>query len=202
MRVKSTRWCRAALLGRRGARPKKGLFDPDNFTFGTQLQRSALEAVIQELPGVRAVLGIRIRIRRRGRASFENFDRFTLEDLAPNEVIQLENDPAIQSAARCAFSPKGARDECAGQKRFGAELGVAAAAAVVEMAIVEDERVITICDRLPGQLSGSFLHSAPSPAPQMNAVAPIHLLEAQVSPMLEQYAVHVVKPSVFTKQPC
>jgi hypothetical protein len=87
-----TRLVSEALLGRRGARPKKGFFDPDNFTFGTQLQRSALEAVIQDVPGVRAVLGIRIRSR--GRAEFENFDRFTLEDLAPNEVIELENDPA------------------------------------------------------------------------------------------------------------
>jgi len=81
-----------ALLGKRGARPKKGFFDPDNFTFGTQLHRSALEATIQDVPGVRAVLGIRIRSR--GRAEFENFDRFTLEDLGPNEVIELENDPA------------------------------------------------------------------------------------------------------------
>ena len=48
------------LLGRRGLRPQRGFFSPDNFTFGTPLERSVLEAAIQRVPGVRAVDGIRI----------------------------------------------------------------------------------------------------------------------------------------------
>jgi predicted phage baseplate assembly protein len=48
------------LLGKPG---RPGFFSPDNFTFGTPLRRSKLEAAIQEVPGVRAVEGIRIRRR-------------------------------------------------------------------------------------------------------------------------------------------
>src|SRR5207244_7030419 len=41
-----------ALLGREGVRPTKGFFHPDHFTFVTPLQRAALEATIQSVPGV------------------------------------------------------------------------------------------------------------------------------------------------------
>jgi predicted phage baseplate assembly protein len=78
------------LLGRGVARPIKGFFNPDNFTFGTPLRRSALEAVIQEVPGVRSVLNMRQRSR--GRFDFQSFDQLTL-DVDADEVIQLENDP-------------------------------------------------------------------------------------------------------------
>ena len=44
-----------ALFGKHGVRPRRGFFDPDHFTFGTSLDRSQLEALIQSLPGVRAV---------------------------------------------------------------------------------------------------------------------------------------------------
>jgi hypothetical protein len=39
-----------ALFGVKGIRPKPVFFSPDNFTFGTPLELSQLEAVIQEAP--------------------------------------------------------------------------------------------------------------------------------------------------------
>lgn len=75
------------LLGRPG---RRGFFSPDNFTFGTPLYRSRLEAAIQGVSGVRAVE--RMRIRRRG-----VFDWRPLTGphvpVGDDEVIRLENDP-------------------------------------------------------------------------------------------------------------
>jgi len=79
-----------ALLGRRGPRPKKGFFDADNFTFGVPFRRSALEAVIQDVPGVRSVQ--RIRKRERGTLAFSVMTQLSVE-VAPDEVFRLENDP-------------------------------------------------------------------------------------------------------------
>lgn len=82
----------AALLGVRGVRPRSGFFSPDQFTFGTPLHRSALEAVIQAVPGVRAVE--QICIRRRGWFDWQVFSDLVYE-VAANEVIRLENDPQV-----------------------------------------------------------------------------------------------------------
>jgi hypothetical protein len=79
-----------ALLGREGVRPLQGFFHPDHFTFGIPLQRAALEAAIQSVPGVRGVE--RMCLRARGLT-----DWFELEDLVftvgDNQVIRLQNDP-------------------------------------------------------------------------------------------------------------
>jgi hypothetical protein len=69
---------------------RPGFFSPDNFTFGDALERSALESVIQAVPGVRAVVGIRIR--RRGWHEKQEFSDLTYP-VAVNEIIRLENDP-------------------------------------------------------------------------------------------------------------
>jgi hypothetical protein len=79
-----------ALFGVTGIRPKTGFFSPDNFTFGTPLERSQLEAVIQEVAGVKAVENISIR--RRGWFDWRDFSELTF-NVAPNELIRLENDP-------------------------------------------------------------------------------------------------------------
>jgi hypothetical protein len=79
-----------ALMGKKGVRPVKGFFDPDNFTFGTALHRSALEAAIQAVPGVRAVECMRIR--HRGRFDWRPFPELAYE-VGMYEVIRLENDP-------------------------------------------------------------------------------------------------------------
>jgi hypothetical protein len=77
------------LLGRKGVRPTKGFFDPDNFTFGTPLRRSVLEAVIQDVPGVRGVE--QMRIRARGITDWRVFDELTF-NIRHDQIIRLEND--------------------------------------------------------------------------------------------------------------
>jgi len=79
-----------ALLGKKGVRARPGFFAADNFTFGTPLDRSALEAAIQAVPGVRAVEDMRIR--RRGRFDWRAFTELALE-VGMDEVIRLESDP-------------------------------------------------------------------------------------------------------------
>jgi hypothetical protein len=79
-----------ALLGRKTLRPTTGFFDPDNFTFGTPLRRSALEATIQEVNGVRGVEEMRIRAR--GLTDWRVFNELTFE-VHDDQVIRLQNDP-------------------------------------------------------------------------------------------------------------
>ncbi|HWV58957.1 MAG TPA: hypothetical protein VNZ57_16000 [Longimicrobiales bacterium] len=68
-----------------------GFFDPGNFTFGTPLRRSALEAAIQRVPGVRAVG--EILVRRRGHFDWRSLDAQYLP-VGDHEVIRVENDPS------------------------------------------------------------------------------------------------------------
>lgn len=79
-----------ALLRRPGVSARPGFFSPDNFTFGTPLKRSTLEAIIQGVPGVRAVKGMRIR--RRGWFDWQNFTELWCE-VGKDEIIRVENDP-------------------------------------------------------------------------------------------------------------
>ena len=78
------------LLGRRGVRPTQGFFDPDHFTFGTPLKRSALEATIQAVAGVRAVERMCIRVR--GITPWRPFSELTFT-VGSNQIIRLRNDP-------------------------------------------------------------------------------------------------------------
>jgi Baseplate J-like protein len=80
----------AALLGGSAALRRPAFFSPDNFTFGTPLERSALEATIQSLPGVRGVE--EMQIRRRGWFDWRPFAELVYTPGA-NEVIRLANDP-------------------------------------------------------------------------------------------------------------
>jgi hypothetical protein len=80
------------LFGTRTVRPRPGIFSPDNFTFGTPLERSQLESVIQDVAGVRAVE--RMRIRRRGWFGWRNFASLTYR-VAQNEVVRVENNPLL-----------------------------------------------------------------------------------------------------------
>ena len=78
-----------ALIGKRGVIREVGFFDPDNFTFGTVLDRSELEARIQNVPGVRAVK--QITIARRGKFVERVLDSFYQP--GKDEVIRVDNDP-------------------------------------------------------------------------------------------------------------
>lgn len=79
-----------ALLGKNSIRLQTAFFSPDNFTFGTPLRRSALEAAIQAVPGVRAVKGMKIH--RRGWFDWRGFMEPAYE-VRLDEVIRVENDP-------------------------------------------------------------------------------------------------------------
>ena len=79
-----------ALLGRRGLRPEAGFFSPENFTFGTALRRSELEAAILSAGGVTAIRGIDLRVL--GETDFQPFDDFLFE-VAGDEVIRVAGDP-------------------------------------------------------------------------------------------------------------
>ena len=79
-----------ALFGGGGYPPVVGYFSPDRFTFGTVLERSTLEAAIQEVPGVLAVEWIRFR--RRGWFDWKFFREYSY-DPGQNSIICLANDP-------------------------------------------------------------------------------------------------------------
>jgi hypothetical protein len=93
-----------ALFGIKGIRPKPGFFSPDNFTFGTPLERSQLEAVIQEVSGVKAVEGILIR--RRGWFDWREFSELTLT-VEPNAVVRVANDPMFPSRGTVKLEMEG-----------------------------------------------------------------------------------------------
>ena len=77
------------LVGRKGVRPIKGFFDPDNFTFGTPLRRAVLEATIQDVAGVRGVE--KMRLRARGITELRDFEELTF-NVGHDQVIRLQND--------------------------------------------------------------------------------------------------------------
>jgi hypothetical protein len=93
-----------ALFGVRGVRPRPGFFSPDNFTFGTPLERSQLEAVIQNVAGVKAVE--EIRIRRRGWFGWRVFTELTFP-VAPHEVIRVENNTLLPERGSVQLDMKG-----------------------------------------------------------------------------------------------
>jgi hypothetical protein len=78
-----------ALFGKKGIVPVKGFFSPDRYSFGDPLQRSQLEATIQEVEGVNAVE--EIRFRRRGVFDWKIFDQYEY-DPGINAIIRVEND--------------------------------------------------------------------------------------------------------------
>lgn len=92
------------LFGVKGVRPRKGFFDPDNFTFGMPLERSELEAEIQNVEGVKAVEAIHIR--RRGWFDWRLFSEFTFQ-VAPNEVIRLENNTVLPERGSVRLDMRG-----------------------------------------------------------------------------------------------
>jgi hypothetical protein len=78
-------------------------FHPDNFTFGTPVLRSDLEAVIQCVDGVRGIESIDVR--RRGRHDFEPMPARV--DAAPHQILQLSNDPARPERGHVEISVHG-----------------------------------------------------------------------------------------------
>jgi hypothetical protein len=77
-----------ALFGRGGFRPRAGFFNPDNFSFGTPLRRSALEAAVVSVEGVEAVTSIQIRAH--GTTEFKEFEALAFE-VADDALVRVEN---------------------------------------------------------------------------------------------------------------
>jgi hypothetical protein len=67
-----------------------GFFSDRNFSFGDALRRAALEAAVAAVPGVRAVL--EIKIRERGRTGYKPFIESELE-IATDHILRVKNDP-------------------------------------------------------------------------------------------------------------
>jgi len=78
------------LMGKKGLRPQEGYFSPDRFTFGTSLERSTLEAAIQDVPGVKAIE--KMYFRRRGWFEKRLFAELSY-DPGKNTIIRIANDP-------------------------------------------------------------------------------------------------------------
>jgi hypothetical protein len=76
----------AILFGEHG---DGGIFSPDNFTFGSPLDRPTLIAALQGVPGVRAVEAMRVR--RRGWFDWRDFLEFSLP-VGVNELVRIAND--------------------------------------------------------------------------------------------------------------
>ncbi len=93
-----------ALFGKPGARTDTGFFDPDNFTFGTPLRRSALEAAIMAVDGVEAVTGIQVRTH--GVTEFIDFESLAFE-VADDELIRVENSALRPESGSVILEMKG-----------------------------------------------------------------------------------------------
>ena len=86
----------AAVLGRLNpssvVNAQVAFFNPDNFSFGTPLERSNLESAIQSAPGVAGVLCVRYRVRGRTQGMAEMPD---VVDVAADQIIRCDNDPSV-----------------------------------------------------------------------------------------------------------
>ena len=78
-------------------------FSADNFTFGTPLDRSALEAAIQNVAGVRAVEDVTFR--RRGTFGWTELP--ATYQPGQNEVVRVENDPLHPGRGSIQLTPEG-----------------------------------------------------------------------------------------------
>jgi predicted phage baseplate assembly protein len=84
-----------------------GFFAPDNFTFGQPLERSALEAAIQAVPGVAGVTCIRFRVRGRA-AGFTEMVGDTIP-VGTNQIIRCDNDLSVPEHGVFAVTVDGGR---------------------------------------------------------------------------------------------
>lgn len=83
-----------------------GFFAPDNFSFGQPLERSTLEAAIQNVVGVAGVLCVHYRLRDRMRTFAEMPDQVTV---GASQIIRCDNDPSRAEHGSFSVSVKGGR---------------------------------------------------------------------------------------------
>ena len=70
----------------------QGFFNHANFSFGESLERSALEAAIQAVPGVAGVLGVRYRVRGLFSIYLEMNDTVAA---GSDQIVRCDNDPSL-----------------------------------------------------------------------------------------------------------
>jgi hypothetical protein len=95
-----------ALSTRRFVDGTPGFFQFDNFTFGQPLERSALEAAIQEAHGVAGVLSIQFRRRGFTPGFVPMPDTVTVP---VNQIILVENDPSLPERGSIVVIVKGGK---------------------------------------------------------------------------------------------
>ncbi len=81
----------AALDAAAHADGTRGFFHPDRFTFGVALERSALEAALQDVPGVDGVIELQYR-RRSLTPGFVHMPDSV--EVARDEIVRVDNDPS------------------------------------------------------------------------------------------------------------
>jgi hypothetical protein len=86
--------------------PRDGFFDPDRFTFGIPLERSALEAAIDSVHGVAGVLTVRVR-RRGVTAGFTELPDALR--VARDQILRVDNDPSRPGDGSLRVTVKGGK---------------------------------------------------------------------------------------------
>jgi hypothetical protein len=81
-------------------------FAPDDFTFGQALERSALEAAVQAVPGVAGVLCVESRVRGRALYLAEMPDQIAV---AANQIIRCNNDPSAPERGSLSVQVSGGK---------------------------------------------------------------------------------------------
>ena len=95
-----------AVLSPTGPGAAKAFFAVSNFVFGQPLQRSALEAAIQAVPGVAGVTCIEYRLRDQTLAFLPMGDIVTV---GPSQIIRCDNDPSRPNNGALAVVVEGGR---------------------------------------------------------------------------------------------
>jgi hypothetical protein len=90
---------KVAITAALSAASPAGFFHVNNFTFGQPLERSALEAAIQRVPGVAGILCVRLRVRGRTAGWVEMPDTVPV---GAGQIIRCDNDRS--AAERGSFS--------------------------------------------------------------------------------------------------
>jgi hypothetical protein len=83
-----------------------GFFRVNNFTFGQPLERSALEAAIQRVPGVAGILCVRLRVRGRTAGWVEMPDALPV---GAGQVIRCDNDPSAADSGSFSVNVAGGK---------------------------------------------------------------------------------------------
>jgi len=94
------------LLSPTGANAAKAFFAVSLFSFGQPLQRSALEAAIQAIPGVAGILCIHVRLRDLTSGFVNMGDAVSV---GTNQILRCDNDPSRPGNGALSITVQGGR---------------------------------------------------------------------------------------------